>query len=403
MVLAWRAGLLITLRGPDVIDSGLRKLADIELYRDPRYHCAFPSVVSLPDGGALLTFRRARDVRWLLTPFDEEGGSRERLRSVDHIDSRSHLVVLPLDRELKPLAAPSPLPSDPDAADQDVSLLRLSDGRLLLSSFAWYPVPAGIGSALRQQGVSMAGKPDETGCLYLFWGGFTSSSSDNGASWEERRYLPPLPGAEDVVPGRRPRLGGAPSGTMAEHGEKVYLGTYGRLHGSGECSCHLWSAQTSTLRWQHRGVIAEDASGKVGFYEPSIYATSTGELVAFMRTRGGDDRLATARSRDGGNSWSPWKLHQAMGHPWYPLQLQDGRVLLVTGYRHEPYGIRARLLNPECTNIDEVEELVIRDDGVGPDLGYPAAAQLADGRVVVVYYLIGEDGVRHIAASLLEV
>ncbi|MEO2048833.1 MAG: hypothetical protein ABGX16_19930 [Pirellulales bacterium] len=67
------------------------------------------------------------------------------------------------------------------------------------------------------------------------------------------------------------------------------------------------------------------------------------------------------------------------------LQLSDGRVLLVYGYRHQPYGIRARVLNAECTDVATASEMVLRDDGGSSDLGYPWATRTADGHVLVVY------------------
>ena len=65
-----------------------------------------------------------------------------------------------------------------------------------------------------------------------------------------------------------------------------------------------------------------------------------------------------------------------IGHPYHAAALPDGRVFLVYGYRHPPFGIRARLLDPECRRFD-TPELVLRDDGGGGDLGYPWACVTA--------------------------
>ncbi|MGB9718603.1 MAG: hypothetical protein ACPL4E_09215 [Thermoproteota archaeon] len=52
-------------------------------------------------------------------------------------------------------------------------------------------------------------------------------------------------------------------------------------------------------------------------------------------------------------------------------------------------------------------EIVLRDDGGSPDLGYPRTVLLPDGRVLAVYYFNKagdtvdcEGGVRHIAATI---
>ena len=137
--------------------------------------------------------------------------------------------------------------------------------------------------------------------------------------------------------------------------------------------------------------------------EPSLYETPSGRLIAFHRSAGADDALLTTSSDDDGKSWSPWKRHNVTGHPFDLQRLPDGRALLVYGYRHRPYGIRARLLDPECREIDSAKEFVIRDDGPSPDLGYPWATVLPDGGLLVAYYFCDENGTRHIAGSRLAI
>jgi sialidase-1 len=122
-----------------------------------------------------------------------------------------------------------------------------------------------------------------------------------------------------------------------------------------------------------------------------------------MRTADFGDHTVIARSTDGGQSFEPWQDCGWQGHPHDALQLSDGRVLLVYGYRHQPYGIRARVLNAECTDVATAAEIVLRDDGGSSDLGYPWATQTADGHVLVVYYFNKEGGTRHIAGTLLAV
>jgi hypothetical protein len=59
------------------------------------------------------------------------------------------------------------------------------------------------------------------------------------------------------------------------------------------------------------------------------------------------------------------------------------------------------VLDDECTDFSG-PEIILRDDGLGTDLGYPWATRLPDGRVLVTYYISGADGVRHIAGTILE-
>jgi hypothetical protein len=143
-------------------------------------------------------------------------------------------------------------------------------------------------------------------------------------------------------------------------------------------------------------------NAKVSFNEASLYETPRGDLVAFLRTEKFDDHLVLARSTDGGKSFLPWEDSGFQGHPAQALRLPDDRVLLVYGYRHPPFGIRARVLNAECTNAATAGEIILRDDGGNADLGYPWATMLSGKRVLVVYYFNQADGARYIAGTILE-
>ena len=110
-----------------------------------------------------------------------------------------------------------------------------------------------------------------------------------------------------------------------------------------------------------------------------------------------------ARSTDHGKSFYRWEDSGFQGHPHYALRLPDRRVLLVYGYRHAPCGVRARVLEPECTNFATAEEIVLRDDGGNGDLGYPWAVMLYKNRALVVYYFNQGDGTRYIAGTVLAI
>ncbi len=64
-------------------------------------------------------------------------------------------------------------------------------------------------------------------------------------------------------------------------------------------------------------------------------------------------------------------------------------------------GIRARLVDPAMADYGAAAEFVVRDDSPSRDLGYPWAAPMGDGRVLVVYYFCDPAGLRHIAGSVL--
>ena len=151
--------------------------------------------------------------------------------------------------------------------------------------------------------------------------------------------------------------------------------------------------------WAYSCAIAQDE--KISFNETSLYETPKGHLVAFMRTEGFNDQTCIARSVDHGKSFQKWQDAGFQGHPHFALRLPDKRVLLVYGYRHRPFGIRARVLDAECSNIPNAPEIVLRDDGGNGDLGYPWAALLPNDRVLIVYYFNIADGPRFIGGTVI--
>jgi sialidase-1 len=91
------------------------------------------------------------------------------------------------------------------------------------------------------------------------------------------------------------------------------------------------------------------------------------------------------------------------GHPLAAVRLPDNRVFVTYGYRRNPCGIRARILNAECTDFATAKEIVLRDDnGPGTDVGYSWPVVLDDGRVLVVYYITRENGIRYIGGTIVE-
>src|SRR5262249_28889802 len=140
-------------------------------------------------------------------------------------------------------------------------------------------------------------------------------------------------------------------------------------------SVYLMISADRGRTWNYSCPIAKDPA--VAFNETSIYETPKGDLVAFLRSEGFNDHAVVARSTDGGKSFGAWQDTGFQGHPLQALRLPDRRVLLVYGFRHPPFGIRARILDAECANVRDAPEFVLRDDGGNGDLGYPWATMIS--------------------------
>ena len=366
------------------------------LYGEQHFHAAFPSIVQFDDGNLLLAFRRARDAMWLVPK--ETLDSLDLLNRMDHIDSRSHIMLMELDKSgQKTIGNLDMLPIDPEAGDQDPSLLVLPDNNLFLASFSWYPLP---NSAVPYVSARVPADDKFCGGRFVFWGAHTSLRQRKTNEWiAHHQYLEPDGGfGYKLSPDGAKKIAGSVRGQPLYYKNNIVLALYGGAQGATA----LFITKDEGLNWNFLSIIAEDTEGQVTFQEPALCHDGNGGLICFMRTAGADGRLATSRSKDG-ITWSEPKLHDLVGHPFHPLLLEDGRVLLSYGYRQSPFGIRARLLKDPLQNPDEVEEIIIRDDGLSSDLGYPWGVELEEGRVLLTYYMANEQGMRHIVGSWLEI
>jgi sialidase-1 len=373
----------------------IRLLEHKKLYGRSRFHAAFPSIAKFNDENLLLAFRRARDGLWLIP--EEKRKTLDVLNRMDHIDSRSHIMLMELDKQGQQTNAElDMLPIDPEAADQDPSILVLPDQKVLLNSFGWYPLPSD--AAQHVNGRIPPGE-DYPGCRFVFWGAHSSLRNREKGVWKaSHRYIPPDGGfGYSLSPGGEKQISGSVRGQAIYQDEKIYQALYGGKNGESA----LFVSTDEGYSWEYHAGIARDTDGKITFQEPALCPDENGGFVCFMRTAGTGGYLATCHS-EGGEAWSPFKLHDLWGHPFHPLVLEDGRVLLTYGYRREPFGVRARLLDSPLQNPDDCEEFIIRDDGLNTDVGYPWSVQLDNGRFLTVYYMTDASGMRYIAGSWFE-
>ncbi len=360
----------------------IRKGKDLVVYRDDKFYSAFPSIVRRRGGELIVAFRRAPERRWL--------GEK----NVSHTDANSYLVLV---RSRNDGQTWSPTPeliyAHPFGGSQDPCMLQLRDGTLVCTSYGWTLLNADY--AARMTNASLQ---DSFG----FLGGYVLRSKDAGHSWQGP-WLPPHISSDPTTDIFGQPVPAYNRGAMCE-------GKDGRLYWVVAASTgpKPWRSETHLLissdqgeSWKYSSPVATDS--KVQFNETSLYETPKGDLVAFLRTENFNDHTAIARSTDHGKSFQPWQDAGWQGHPHYALRLPDRRVLLVYGYRHAPFGIRARVLDAECTNFATAEEIVLRDDGGNGDLGYPWATLISKHQALVVYYFNQANGPRYIAGTLVEI
>jgi sialidase-1 len=140
-----------------------------------------------------------------------------------------------------------------------------------------------------------------------------------------------------------------------------------------------------TWRWLS-DIPARAGDSVVEYHELHTVEADDGKIIVQIRNHNEANRGETLQceSSDGGRSWSTPHPIGVWGLPSHLLRLRDGRLLMTYGYRRAPFGNLARV--SEDRGRTWQEPLVISDDGVGSDLGYPSTVELSNGELVTVWY-----------------
>ncbi|HUR58220.1 MAG TPA: sialidase family protein, partial [Opitutaceae bacterium] len=149
-----------------------RKIRDIVIYQDAKFHSAFPSVVRRPDGELIVAFRRAPDRQAL--------GEKK----TSHVDPNSQLVLVrSRDEGATWTKEPQLLYAHALGGAQDPCMLQLRDGTILCPSYGW--------SFLKPEAMPKLKAPylqNAPGVIFL--GGFMVRSTDGGRTWSGPSYPP---------------------------------------------------------------------------------------------------------------------------------------------------------------------------------------------------------------------
>ena len=380
---------IVEVSAQNISLTGIRKVKDIIIYKDSLFYSAFPSVVKRPDGEILVAFRRAPDRRL----FGQQG--------ISHTDPNSYVVMVRSRDGETWTKEPELIFAHPLGGSQDPCLLQLNDGTLICTSYVWSLIRPDADSILNRKITLVQGEAKHSPA-FTFMGGYLVRSVDGGEKWKGPIYPASVPANIQVNAWGEP--------LPAYNRGALYEGKNGRIYWAvaakdsdspSKTSVYLMTSDDKGLSWNYSAPIAVDK--KISFNETSIMGTPKGDLVAFLRTADMPNEYSCiARSTDGGKSFQ-WQSLGFYGYPLHALKLPDNRVLLTYGYRHKPYGIRARILNPECTDFASAPEFVVRDDGGSGDLGYSWSEMLDQNRVLVVYYFNHNNGTRYIAGTIIEI
>jgi sialidase-1 len=141
-----------------------------------------------------------------------------------------------------------------------------------------------------------------------------------------------------------------------------------------------------TWRWLAEIPTRAGDDAKGGYHELHAVETADGRIVVQIRNHNQPHAGETLQSEsaDGGRTWSEPRAIGVWGLPSHLLRLRDDRLVMTYGHRRQPFGNQARVSRDHGRTWSE--PLPISADGAAGDLGYPSTVELADGRLLTVWY-----------------
>jgi sialidase-1 len=365
------------------------------VHRAPGRYAAFPHIAAAPDGALIAVFREA----------GAETAKRALTQEHTHQDRDSRIMCAQSTDGGITWSAPVCIHESPEYAVNDPAVTVLRDGSYLVRFCRWR-IAARVARRTLDGPVHRHNVRDEL-VLMMAGSGFVRSG-DGGRTWT----------AVDSEVADQPLVGAMSREPVLELGDgtlvlPVYMG-----YPAATESVWLLRSWDGGATWADASLIAGEP-GQVGRYrhfdnfnETAIVDTGAGDLLAVVRrdsgfetaggtfiAEGGVGELAWTRSRDAGFTWDPLRPTGIWGQPGHLLRLASGDLICTYGHRRPPFGVRASLVSVAGGEWRVRRDIVLRDDGASWDVGYPASVETAPGEIFTIYYLHGDDGVRHIAGT----
>lgn len=214
------------------------------------------------------------------------------------------------------------------------------------------------------------------------------TSRDNGKTWQQGNFIDMKGKPFTGVEGPTDAPVEMPDGSLV----MAVIG-YGINGDSKNIGSVLLRSTDKAKTWNYVSTIAGDPGGvKKGFFEPGLVRTKTGRLIAALRNHADENPIYISYSDDEGKTWTPPAKTAMIGHPVDLIQLKNGRILATYGIREgvgrhgEPGGIRACFSDDNGVTWNLENEVILRSDFINWDIGYPESLEMADGRILTVYY-----------------
>ncbi len=342
-----------------------------------RYN-AWPTVISLSDGTLLAAWSGARLKH--ICPFGKVLASR----SADGGYTWGEPYVIqntPLD-------------------DRDGGLCEIAPGKIMMSSFCagrkktewcfshWlhYPRTTEERELIEKQ---LATITDEDEARYL--GPTMTVSKDNGHTFSAPAHVPLT----------------SPHGPMiTKNGDILHIGSLGSTE-KGDPGIYVERLDEDCNVIGAPQLIMSPPDKDTLVCEPYAAEMPNDDILVAIRVQNKYKVLYTvylSRSTDGGKTFSEPQPTGWNGMPPHIFVTSKNEVIASYGVRlGEKIGIRARVSRDNGYTWSE--EIILRDDGLDWDLGYPTTAENKNGELVTVYYmrenkLLNENRIRYTVWTL---
>ena len=189
----------------------------------------------------------------------------------------------------------------------------------------------------------------------------------------------------------------APVSTIARTPHGPILLKDGRLLFVGNCGRKYLAVESADQgrTWQVIGEVPWYYRDETTLDEATTIELPGGELRTLWRSENikGKKRydrpvLFQSESQDGGKTWSIPLATEIEGFPAHLLYLPARDIMLaVYGWRYDPYGISLCVSRDhgDTWNIGD-DELILSDDGMTDDMGYPCTVAMGDDEFLTVFY-----------------
>ncbi len=202
-------------------------------------------------------------------------------------------------------------------------------------------------------------------------GAWNTVSTDGGYTWSE-----PYAGVDSIHGGTELQSGGMLVAAYRQEGQNI----------------GIYKADAPGKPWYRISNVITTEPRKFRFGEPHLTQLDNGRIILVIRAtaipyndRSPRSYMYVSFSDDEGETWAAPFPTPLWGFPQHITQLSDGRVLATYSHRRYPYGERACISEDGITWRKE-DEVILRADANGWDLGYPVSIELEPGRILTVYY-----------------